>query len=213
MDRESLNPLLKQISQQLHVGVDVLFALISIESSGLFEIGKGKIPILLERHKVWKFYQQKYGRRAALALREKHPDICNPNSGGYGRYRDQYKRLAKAIHLCGAEIAHKSTSFGAFQIMGFNHKDCGFNSAVEMSDAFHKDPMWEQVKAFLNFCKHYREGELLNAMREGNFTRIAYLYNGRNYRKNRYAQRMAIAAGEWRREDQGYLMNDGDMIA
>ena len=202
----ALKNILLGISKELDVDPDVLWAIVSIESTGAFEIGGGKIPILLERHKVYKFYKEKHGRDRARILYKEHPDICNPNSGGYGRYRDQYKRLAKAIRFAGGEIAHLSTSFGAFQIMGFNYVDCGFDSASEMSDAFHANPEKEQIKGFLTFCKNYRKGELLQAMKEKNFHRVAYLYNGSGYKKNKYAQRMYTAAGEWRRTYEGYEM-------
>jgi hypothetical protein len=208
MNKLKLKPILTTMASALNVGADVLWAITSIESSGSFSIGGGKIPILVERHWVYKLYKRKHGKSAALALSRKYPDVCNPRAGGYGRYRDQYKRLSKAIRIAGAEIAHQSTSFGAFQIMGFNHKLCGFDTAVEMSDAYHSDPKNEQIKGFLNFCKSYKNGRLLDAMKASDFNKVAYLYNGPMYKKNHYAQRMYTAAGEWRRFEYDYSIEE-----
>ncbi|MDD2871681.1 MAG: N-acetylmuramidase domain-containing protein [Candidatus Gracilibacteria bacterium] len=77
-----------------------------------------------------------------------------------------------------------STSFGGFQIMGFNYKVCGYDSVTSYVEAM-KNPE-NQFNAFANFVK--ANGSLHNAMK-GNtpdFQTIARYYNGPNYAQNNY---------------------------
>lgn len=181
----------ENIGRALDVPAKLIRAISVVESLGEFEIGEGKITILLERHWVYKLAIRKFGMRKTNQLARRYPNICNPNSGGYGKYRDQYKRLAKAIRHIDKEIAHQATSFGAYQIMGFNFKAAGYHSATEMAKAYHDDPKVAQVESFMMFITNYKHGRALTALREGDIHEFAKLYNGPNYSKNRYAKRIA----------------------
>ncbi|MDP2091311.1 MAG: N-acetylmuramidase domain-containing protein [Candidatus Gracilibacteria bacterium] len=77
-----------------------------------------------------------------------------------------------------------STSFGGFQIMGFNYKVCGYESVSAFVEAM-KNPQ-NQFNAFANFVK--ANSKLHNAMKGDNpdFQKIAYYYNGPNYAQNNY---------------------------
>ena len=197
MNKTDIHLIVKRIADEIRVDPKVVWAIISIESVGDFEIGDGKIRILLERHQVFKHAFKFYGLNEARAMWMRCPGVCNPRAGGYGKYRDQYRRLASAVRCCGAEVAHLGTSFGAFQIMGFNHAVCGYDSAVAMSDDFHARPVDAQVEGFIKFCVAYKNGKLIKAMRDVDYQRIARIYNGRLFARNRYAKRLAIAANDW----------------
>lgn len=77
-----------------------------------------------------------------------------------------------------------STSFWWFQIMGFNHKVCWYNSVSEFVDAM-KTPE-NQFNAFANFIK--ANPVLHSAMKwdTPNFEKIAYYYNWPKYAQNNY---------------------------
>ncbi|MFA5916871.1 MAG: N-acetylmuramidase domain-containing protein [Candidatus Gracilibacteria bacterium] len=77
-----------------------------------------------------------------------------------------------------------ATSFGGFQIMGFNYETCGYKSVQEFVDAM-KNPE-EQFNAFAKFVKS--KGSLYNAMKKEppDFQAIAYNYNGPGYAQNNY---------------------------
>ena len=190
-----LQKLIETIAADINVSPRNVWAVIRVESSGVFSYGNGKIPILLERHKVFKYSRIEHGLATTLRLSKKHPDICNLITGGYGSERSQYKRLAKAIRIFGEDVAHMATSFGAFQGMGFNHDLHGYDSAKAMSDAYHRNPKAEQVEGFISFIS--AQPKMLRALRKGDFHAFAKRYNGSGYRKNKYATKMIAASETW----------------
>ena len=80
--------------------------------------------ILFERHVFSKLTSGKYDKS--------NPDISNPAPGGYGRFSDQYSRLSRAQKLDN-DAALKSASWGAFQIMGGNHRRAKESNAMARS--------------------------------------------------------------------------------
>lgn len=187
----------KEIAKENDLPESNVWAVIQVESSGEFTWTGGRIPILLERHWVYRIVKRKHGKVEANRLSTQNPNVCNPRSGGYGKYSDQYRRLVAAINLCGEYAAHMATSFGAFQIMGFNYKHAGYNSAKEMSDAFHNDP-YNQVKGFVTFLKNYKDGRAFNALQLSDWHTFARLYNGSHYMKNRYVQKLMAAEASYK---------------
>jgi len=187
---------IEAIAATLTVPAHVVYGVVMTESSGQYAWGGGKIPILLERHWTYRLLEQEKSESIARQYHKRFPDICNPRAGGYGRYDEQYSRLAKAIKMIDEEIAHKATSFGAFQIMGFNHKIAGFESAKAMSDSFHLSAD-NQVEGFMIFIANYQNGKVREAMKNENYHDIAYRYNGPKYKENKYAEKMQIAAAAY----------------
>ena len=57
-----------------------------------------------------------------------------------------------ASALAGQEAACLSSSFGGPQIMGFNHKACGYANAATLFTRFAADARW-QVLGFFDFCR------------------------------------------------------------
>ena len=182
--------LFEDISKESGIDAGAIYAIVTTESNGAFTWKGGQIPILYERHWLYRFYKKEHGEEAADKMAKRYPKLINKRSGGYGKFSKQYRKLAKSIILFGAEMAHLSTSFGAFQIMGFNYEVCGYSSAVAMSYAYHNDPHREQIIGFIEFCKNYKDGELLKAIEAKNWDRVAYYYNGSAYKKNRYGAKL-----------------------
>ena len=96
------------------------------------------------------------------------------------RSQSEYYEILKYAKKTGfSECAHFSTSFSPFQIMGFNHKILGFDSAVEMSDSFHANNNNEyNLKMFKRFLKNYRGGKAYRQLTSYNFNGFAKTYNG-----------------------------------
>ena len=139
----------------------------------------GRPTILFERHK---FAKHSGGRFNAT-----HPDISNPNSGGYGRYRVQYDKLRRAAIL-NETAALKAASWGTFQILGENHAACGFGSV----DAFVESMLQSEAAHLAAFTAFVRaDPNLRKALQDRNWTRFAMLYNGPQYKKNAYDTKMA----------------------
>ncbi len=138
----------------------------------------GRATILFERHL---FHKWTKGRFDAA-----HPDISNPSGGGYGKFSAQYPKLERAMAL-DRSAALKSASWGAFQILGENHKAAGYAS-VEDFVAASKTSLAKQIEGFGNFV--VADPRLRKALQVRDWTTFARIYNGPGYRKNNYDVKM-----------------------
>lgn len=100
---------------------------------------------------------------------------------------DQYARLekARAIHR---DAANCSASWGAFQIMGFNYKSCGYNSVQEFVDA--QQDEYNQLRCFCNYIKNHHLDVNLAHLDWAGFARA---YNGPEYTQNQYDAKLRRA--------------------
>lgn len=123
---------------------------------------------------------------ALVAQRE--PDLCNPVSGGYTTGQE-WDRLSRAAAY-DTEAAYSAASYGSFQIMGFNHVQCGYNTAVSMMVDFAASET-VQFQGFVNFIKN--DPDLLSALKAKDWAKFAFNYNGKSYAKNKYDVKMKDA--------------------
>lgn len=108
-----------------------------------------------------------------------------------------YKRLSKAYQL-DKTAALESCSWGAFQIMGSNWKQMGYSSAVEFTKAMSRSEK-EQIRAFVLFLKKVKPAIVL-ALKEKDWAIAAKLYNGKDYKKNRYDEKLQAAYEKFKEE-------------
>ena len=80
-----------------------------------------------------------------------------------------------------------ATSFGAFQIMGFNYRTAGYDSVESFVKGMQGGPA-KQLEAFAGFITS--NPSLLSAMQNNNFERIAYYYNGPLHARNNYVGKL-----------------------
>ncbi|MCQ9638591.1 N-acetylmuramidase family protein [Chryseobacterium sp. WG14] len=165
-------------AHELGCEVAAIKAVAEVESlNGGFQ-ADGKPKILFERHK---FHEFTFGKYSAM-----NSDISNPKPGGYTG--NEYVRLDKAAKL-DRNAALKSSSWGKFQIMGFNHNLVGFPVLQDFINAMYKSE-GEQLKAFVQFIKRNKLDDELRDKKWADFARV---YNGRNYHINEYDKKMAAA--------------------
>lgn len=171
----------------LGVSVQVMIAaaLTESQSSGFFS--DGTCAILFERHKMYAYYSAKYGQAKADAMARAYPAIINPIKGGYLLDQAEYTRYNKAVAL-DRDCAMLSTSWGLFQIMGFNYAACGFNNVVAYTTAVQVSEQ-AQLTAFVNFTKTNAGGKTWAALKAKNWTQYATYYNGTG-NVAAYAQKM-----------------------
>lgn len=91
---------------------------------------------------------------------------------------------AYAIH---PGAAMKSCSWGASQIMGFNHGLIGYTTVGAMVDAF-KESEDRQIEGFFAFCASVPG--MLGCFRRKDFAGMALRYNGKGYKKFSYDTRI-----------------------
>jgi hypothetical protein len=150
-----------------------------VESSGNgFHPTTGKIVIQFEPHwfkKTFKNWRQK------TSLVWQFNGVENQTKE-YAAFNEAFGQNPQAALL--------STSFGLFQIMGFNHLKAGFKTVGDMVDAF-KTGEAAQVRGGLSFIKN--TPQLHKAILKKDWKTFAYFYNGSNYAVNQYDVKLAKA--------------------
>lgn len=150
--------------------------------------------ILFERHVFSRLTNHVYDRIA--------PDISNIIGGGYGKYSEQHGRLQRASEL-DHTAALKSTSWGLFQIMGFNHAQVGFPgeevvNGVPVGLQRFINAMYRSVddhlRAFVMFIRS--NTNLVDALRAKDWPKCALYYNGIGYKKFNYDVKLGTAYAE-----------------
>lgn len=208
-----------QAATLLTVPESYVRAIAEVESRGASFLNDGRVKILFERHWFYKKLKEaldtKKDTRENIAIKFKvalttssadlfalilksYSDICNTSPGGYLGNSAEWKRLELAMDL-DVEAACQSTSYGGYQIMGFNCLVCGYKTAAEMAVAFAES---ESVQ-FLSLVKFIKGNpNMLTALRKGNWAGFAEAYNGKDYAKNKYDEKLAAAVAKWSNVDK-----------
>ncbi|WP_448650083.1 N-acetylmuramidase family protein [Pseudomonas fluorescens] len=160
------------------VAVNIIKAFATVESGGRSGFGPAKMPVIAyEGHIFRKYTKQKYDKTYPSLS---YPFLVNAGPQWKANNKDQTKAwqvLVAAFNL-DPEAALMSTSYGMFQIMGFNYADCGYKTVYDFVAAM-KLNAGQQLMAFVGFCR--KKPALLNAMKTQNFASMARNYNGSDY--------------------------------
>ena len=174
-------------ASKLSVQPELLTTIAEVETRGEAFLNDGRPKVLFERHIFYrKLKVMGYSQEELKQLTRTYPDIVNPKPGGYKGGAEEYVKLNKALRISN-EAAYESISMGRFQIMGFHYERCGFKSAKEMFDSANKHER-EHLNMLVKFIES--DKQMLKDLRSRNFHGFAYAYNGKNYRKNKYATKM-----------------------
>lgn len=165
-----------------------LKAFAEVESAGKGFLPDGRPKILFEGHIFWRQLRQLNidpNRYAA-----QNPDIVYQtwSKSKYKGGAAEYDRLSRAATI-NKEAAYKSTSWGMFQIMGFNHGLCGYSSVFVFVDAMYSSEL-EQLKAAVQLLKSM---QLVDALQARNWKLVASRYNGPLFASNKYDVRLEQA--------------------
>ncbi len=163
----------------LDCDIAAIKAVARVESSGDGFLADGRPKILFERHKFQKLTRGRYD--------DSDPDISGP-PGNYQGGANEYIRLEKAMAL-DPDAALMSASWGKFQIMGFNHKVCGFTEVVGFVKAMVESED-RHLEAFVRFVAGSRMARYL---RDRDWAGFAKRYNGPGFRKHNYHLKIATA--------------------
>lgn len=147
----------------------------------------GRPTILFEAHI---FHGETGGRFTAS-----HPHLSSKtwNRKLYAKTQDgEHARLTQAMKL-DRKAALRSTSWGKFQIMGFNHVAAGYDYLDAFIAAMGLTER-HQLDAFVSFLKSKK---LDAALREGRWKDFARGYNGARYAENQYDVKLAKAHAKY----------------
>lgn len=110
---------------------------------------------------------------------EQHRFRSDPESAWISYHQQhqqgEWEALNFAAFLADQETAYRSTSFGAGQIMGFNHARMGYPCAVVMFEAFARSER-TQVGSIFEFIG--RTPGLTAAVQAGDYAQLVRSYNG-----------------------------------
>lgn len=163
----------------LGCSVAAVRAVVEVESKGGF-LPDGRPRILFERHKFSALTNHAYDAD--------HPAISARQPGGYLGGEREYDRLGEALAL-DRKAALKSASWGAFQIMGFNHAAAGYDD-VESFVAAMVSGHAAQLQAFVTFVQG---SGLAAALAAQDWPAFARGYNGPDYARFGYDSKIAAA--------------------
>ena len=156
----------------------LLRAVIEVEARQKGSHSSGALVHRIELHKVYK-YSSGAARNRLLAEGLAHKDYKVALRWGSA---NSYPKLEQIAEIGGTELACLSCSWGMGQIMGFNHRVAGFDTAEAMVRNFAESER-NQVAGMIEFIDDAGlKGHLL-AERWANF---AAGYNGASYRDNNY---------------------------
>lgn len=162
-------------ARKLNVDTAAIKAVAKIEGGSKAFYPETDFPIVRMENHILRRYCSKNGLTC--------PDFGS-NSYGIG----EWNRFKKAYEW-NKDAAIYSTSFGLFQIMGFNYKSCGYNSLQSFYNAMSQSAD-KQFDAFVNFIQ---KNNLAQYIQSKNWAGFAYRYNGPAYAQNAYDVKLANA--------------------
>lgn len=170
----------ERAATKLGCSVAAVRAVAQVESLGGGYLSDARPKILFERHWFHKLTGGKWSSGRS--------HISWPKPGGYKGGAREYDRLEEALKL-DRTAALKSASWGAFQVMGFNHKLVGYDDVESFVKAMVASS-GKQLDAFVGFIQ---SNKLDDELRRLDWAGFARGYNGSNYRINKYDEKMARA--------------------
>ncbi|HUH35156.1 MAG TPA: N-acetylmuramidase domain-containing protein [Moheibacter sp.] len=163
MKTENINTI-RELAKVNNLPFDVLMAIVKVETPGVgFATKTGKLLIQFEPS--W------FRKKAPFAPTGKWSvNKVEVQAKEWIAFNDAFSKNANA--------AMESTSIGIGQIMGFHWKRLGYKSVGAMWDDFKKGE-YQQLCALVRFI--LTDPKLLKAVKERNWYRIAYIYNGAKF--------------------------------
>jgi N-acetylmuramidase len=180
-------------AKELNAEEAAVRAVAEVEAAGQGFINDGRPAILYEAHI---FHKETGGKHA----KEKDRRGVALSSPGWDRSlygatgAAQHNRYEDARKL-DADAANKACSWGLFQILGQNHKQCGFDTSQAFVDAMWTGGAGAHLDAFIAFVK---ANKLDGALRAKDWKTFARGYNGPSYAVNKYDTKMASAYARWK---------------
>lgn len=169
--------------------VSYILAFAEVEAAGAgFQDGEPKI--LFEPHR--------FSRATKHRFDQSNPAVSYPKWGEKPYPKTQGGRYAQLIEAVGLDpwAGFTSASYGKFQILGENHKACGFDTPW----AFAFSQAYDEAAQLAAFEKFIRSSGILGPLKVALWSSVAEMYNGPAYRKNEYDVKLAKAAHEWDRK-------------
>lgn len=174
-------------AKRINVPAAQIKAINDVESPKGGFYADGTPVILFERHKYYQALTDRHWYTKRNEMHLNYPDICNPSAGDYN-VRPQYEKLEIAATL-NWDAAHESASWGFGQVMGFNWQKLGYESVRDFVTKMYESE-GQQLDAV---CRYIKATGLDAALRRKDWAAFAKGYNGKDYQRNDYDNKMASA--------------------
>lgn len=175
---------MKAITHQEIVSLAVAFKLPVSRVQAFREVESGKIgfdkatsKIIIQFEPVWFKRKVPYAPSGLWSVNK-----VEKQAAEWLAFNDAFRKNANG--------AMEATSWGSMQVMGFNYERLGFKTVGAMVD-FAKESEYNQVWLGLEYIR--TDPKLYQALLKGDFPTVARLYNGENYRINKYDEKLAAA--------------------
>lgn len=168
------------LAKRYGIPVETAQAVLQVESGGQGFSPDGRMVIRFENH-VFDIYYADHEQFAAHYRYGSPPwtgHLWRPGKGVWnpvhtGKQESEWDAFEFACTLQESNAMY-SISMGAPQIMGFNHKSCGYTTVQGMYNAF-STSVHSQVEGFF---KYLQNSGALVALQNQDYLRFATLYNG-----------------------------------
>lgn len=172
---------IKLMAEEMGVEEAALLAVIRVESGGVtgYNIGGRLEPaIRYEGHYFDKLCDANVRARARAA------GVSSPKAGAIKNPKTQADRWALVVRAANIdrEAAYMSCSYGVGQVMGSHWKLLGYQSVHDLVKEA-RSGFVGQVRLMVRFI---RKNNLIHALKDRDWSAFARVYNGKNYRKNKY---------------------------
>lgn len=170
------------VAALLSLDVATIRAVTAVESSGSGFLADGRLVLRFEPHIFSKYTKGRFNA--------KYPDLSLPawRVGYPTTIEHSYELFKKAAKLDGY-AAGLSCSYGLFQIMGFNYTLCGCKTFKEFYNRMNESEAEQLVLfgAYIDICG------LDDELRRQDWAGFAVQYNGKQFKRNQYDQKLKSA--------------------
>ena len=177
----------RELADRYGIPLAAMKAIIEVECKGSGFNSDGTPVILYERHKFYEGLTEINWLTKRNDMRDKYPDVCNEDSGDYNA-RPQYDKLKIASKL-NWDVAHESASWGFGQVMGFNWKLLGYSSINDFITRMYASEGEQLIAA----CRYIKHKGLDKKLRAKDWAGFAKGYNGSDYKRNNYDNKLSAA--------------------
>lgn len=182
-------------ARRLGVPVAAVRAVSDTEASGSGFLKDGKRPkVQYEPHVMYQRLKLKFGPARAKLELATHPDLVALKPGSYQSGEKEDQDMDRAAAIIDRACALESASWGAFQVMGFNWKTCGFATLQEFINTQYTAA--GQLDTFVRFI--LADVRLICALKSLDWATFASIYNGPGYKANAYDTKMASAYNRYK---------------
>ncbi|WOK01470.1 endolysin [Pseudomonas phage UF_RH7] len=179
----------EQAAGRLSIQVAALRAFAEVESNGSGFIDGVRPKVQYEPHVMYRRLVLNKDRAFANYALGKWPDLVSTKPGSYQSLNKEDEDMGRAAKFIDRRSALEASSWGAFQIMGYHWKTCGYENIQQFVNAQYSDA--GQLDSLVRFL--LANPGILKAIREKNWARAAELYNGPGYKANKYDTKLDAA--------------------